>query len=104
MVVELLFGFSLHRKRFRGSASVTPELCHSSAQSLHDLISMTLMKGSGLLEELDSLIGLLWQREDEKVNRFVYWCQQEHSKLMQTDNYIRWMFECEGVYVCGCMY
>lgn len=34
-------------------------LCLSSAQSLHDLISMTLMNGRGLLEELDGLIGLL---------------------------------------------
>lgn len=32
----------------------------SSALSLHDLISMTLMKGRGLLDELDGLIGLLW--------------------------------------------
>lgn len=35
----------------------------SSALSLHDLISMTLMKGRGLLDELDGLIGLLWERK-----------------------------------------
>lgn len=34
----------------------------------HDLISMTLMKGSGLLDELDGLIGLLREgKEDESA-------------------------------------
>lgn len=31
----------------------------SSVQLLHDLISMTLMKGSGLFDEVDGLSGLL---------------------------------------------
>lgn len=59
MIVELLFDFSLHLKRFGGSKPFTPELCLPFAQSLHDLISMTLMNGSGLFDEVDSLIGLL---------------------------------------------
>lgn len=36
-----------------------------SALLLHDLISMTLMKGSGLLDELDGLIGLLREVKEE---------------------------------------
>lgn len=34
---------------------------------LHDLISMTLMKGSGLLDVVDGLIGLLRGQEGEKL-------------------------------------
>lgn len=57
-----------HRKRSLQLASnrrlvlLSPsqqELINSSAQLVHDLISMTLMKGSGLLDEVDGLIGLL---------------------------------------------
>lgn len=34
---------------------------------LHDLISMTLMKGRGLLDVVDGLIGLLRGQEGEKL-------------------------------------
>ena len=44
-----------------------PIPCLSSARLLHDLISMTLMKGRGLLEELEGLIGLLRGEEKEKL-------------------------------------
>lgn len=59
-------------KRFGGSDSfLTISVSFFSAQSLHDLISMTLMKGRGLLEELDGLIGLLKRtRERERI----YYC------------------------------
>lgn len=58
-----------------------------SAPPLHDLISMTLMKGRGLLEELDGLIGLLregkkaesagrgWTRCTRGVDQSCNWCQ-----------------------------
>lgn len=58
MVVELRFVFSLHGN---GSLILRPSLqnCLSSVQFLHDLISMTLMKGSGLFDEVDGFRGLL---------------------------------------------
>lgn len=59
--VELPFSLSPHCK----DLVVPDNRCISSAQSLHDLISMTLMKGSGLLDELDGLIGLLRGQEEE---------------------------------------
>ena len=63
--VEPLFVFqSALEKVFRGSVAVTSETCPSPEQSLHDLISMTLMKGSGLLDELDGLSCLLQEREE----------------------------------------
>lgn len=47
------------------------------ARSLHDLISMTLMKGSGLLDRVDGLIGLLGGREEEKSAGFTL---KQHKK------------------------
>lgn len=41
------------------------------AWSLHDLISMTLMKGSGLLDKVDGLIGLLGGREEKNSAVFI---------------------------------
>lgn len=54
----VLSDFSPHSKVRRALPSCAP--------SLHDLISMTLMKGRGLLEELDGLIGLLWEGKKAK--------------------------------------
>ncbi len=56
-------------------------LCLSSAQSLHDLISMTLMKGRGLLDEVDGLIGLLTGQE--RRNLFIYFMVNQHVKTRQ---------------------
>lgn len=50
---------SVRAERFGGSEPFSTITVFTSARSLQDLISMTLMKGSGLLDELDSLIGLL---------------------------------------------
>ena len=76
-------------------------------RSLHDLISMTLMKGSGLLEEVDGLSGLLLQKKGEKLavfrlkkawrqlinkmNEFIVWGPGEISRFKNNKFCMRWL-------------
>ena len=71
--VELLLCFSLYGKGFFFVVlwPSPSETCPSPEQSLHDLISVTLMKGSGLLDELDGLSCLLRERERERERETV---------------------------------